>query len=86
MADAQRAPGNIMAQTRTIDGIHHTLSAWEDRAAMLAYLRSARHARAMRKLKGYATGSVHGYQADNVPSWSEALAEYEAHGRQVYMD
>ncbi len=85
MSDALRAPGNVMAQTRTIDGVHHTLSAWEDRTAMLRYLRSARHAKAMRRLKGYATGRVHGYQADTLPSWSDALAEYSAHGRDVYV-
>ena len=84
MADALRAPGNIMAETRTIDGVHHTLSAWEDLAAMLVYLRSARHARAMRRLDGFATGHVYGYQADTLPSWEEALAEYRAHGRAVY--
>lgn len=86
MSDALRAPGNIMAETRTIEGVHHTLSAWDDRAAMLGYLRSARHARAMRRLKGYATGRVHGYQTDAVPSWSDALAGYTVHGREVYID
>jgi len=86
MSDALRAPGNIMAKTRTIGGVHHTLSAWEDRKAMLTYLHDVRHARAMRRLKGYATGRVHGYTADAVPTWSEALAEYAAHGRDVYVD
>ena len=84
MVDAQAADGNIMAAARTIDGVHHTLSAWESRAKMLAYLRSVRHARAMRRFAGIATGRVCGFEAETVPSWDEALARYVRDGRDVY--
>ena len=84
MADAQAADGNLLAETRTISGVHHTLSVWRDRAAMLAYLRSARHARAMRRFDGLAEGRVHGYHSPTMPNWDDALARYHADGRDVY--
>ncbi len=84
MIDAQGAPGNIMATQKHINGVHHTLSAWETRADMLAYLRSTRHARAMRRFSRIATGRVHGFEADEVPNWNTALAHYHVHGREVY--
>jgi quinol monooxygenase YgiN len=37
MAQARSAPGNISADTRTIDDVHHTLSVWTDQAAMRAF-------------------------------------------------
>lgn len=85
MIDARRAPGNIMARACTINGVHHTLSAWNSRADMLAYLRSGRHARAMRRFRRIATGRVYGFEADAVPDWDEALALYAAKGRDVYL-
>ena len=84
MVDAQAAAGNIMASARTIGGVHHTLSAWESRAQMLAYLRSPRHARAMRRFSGIATGRVCGFEAEVVPSWDAALERYTREGRDVY--
>ncbi|MEL6452632.1 MAG: hypothetical protein AAFQ19_15345 [Pseudomonadota bacterium] len=84
MIDAQNAAGNVMAAQCTRDGVHHTLSVWNSRADMLAYLRSARHARAMRRFRHIATGRVHGFEAQAVPDWDTALALYHAHGRAVY--
>lgn len=85
MIDARAAPGNIMAEARTIGGVHHTLSAWGSRSDMLAYLRSARHARAMRRFDGIATGRVCGFEAENVPAWADALVRYADDGRDVYV-
>ncbi|MEX0308651.1 MAG: hypothetical protein AB3N17_00250 [Tateyamaria sp.] len=84
MTDAMAAPGNLSAESRTIDGVHHTLSTWTSRADMLSYLRSKRHARAMRRFDGIATGRVCGFEADARPTWSQALARYHADGRDVY--
>ena len=84
MIDAQGAPGNIMSAGRQVDGVHHTLSAWETKADMLAYVRSSRHARAIRRFPGFATGRVYGFEGDAVPDWDVALTLYHEHGRDVY--
>lgn len=84
MVDAQTADGNITAETRTIRGVHHTLSAWESREHMLQYLRSPRHAHAMRRFAGRASGRVCGFEAEAVPTWEEALDRYAQDGRDVH--
>ena len=73
-----------MAAARTVRGVHHTLSAWNSRDDMLAYLRSRNHARAMRRFSGIATGRVCGFEAEEAPTWAQALARYERDGRDVY--
>lgn len=83
MAQARRAPGNISATSRTINGVHHALSVWSDRAAMRAYLGSGPHLEAMRRFPGIATGKIVGYPADKVPHWSEVHAIWTTQGRVV---
>jgi quinol monooxygenase YgiN len=83
MRQAQTAPGNLRADARRIDGVHHTLTVWTDRAAMLAYLRSGAHLRAMRAFHAIATGAVLGYEADVAPEWSEIPAIWQERGRTV---
>lgn len=83
MAQAKRAPGNISADARLIDGVHHTLTVWSDRAAMLKYLRSGAHLQAMRTFHDIATGAVTGYEADAPPTWAELPAIWRDRGRWV---
>ena len=82
-AQAVAAPGNISTQTRTVDGVHHTLTVWTSRKAMLAYLRSGAHLRAMKAYPAIGTGKVHGYWASTQPDWAEALKEWRREGRVV---
>lgn len=83
MAQARKAPGIISVDARLIDGVHHTLTVWSDRAAMLAYLRSGAHLQAMRAFHGIATGAVTGYEADAAPTWDELPAIWQDRGRWV---
>lgn len=82
MRQAQQAPGNLLAQTRTIDGVHHTLSVWTGPASMRRYLQSGSHGNAMRAFDDIATGSTFGYLTDRMPDWTEALQRWKAEGRQ----
>jgi hypothetical protein len=41
---------------------------------MMAYRRSPAHLKSMRVFAQIATGKVHGYEADNIPTWDAALA------------
>lgn len=80
---AQNATGNLFCETRTIDGVHHTLTAWETKKAMKAYLASGAHLKAMGSFDDIATGAVYGYEAEAVPSWEDALTLWHEKGRGV---
>ncbi|WP_136659056.1 hypothetical protein [Nitratireductor sp. XY-223] len=80
---AKNSDGMRFAETRTIAGVHHTLTVWSDRKSMLAYLTSGPHRQAMRVFAKIATGKVHGYESKTIPGWDEALAEWTLHAREV---
>lgn len=73
----------MSADTANIRGTHHTLTVWEDRAAMLRFMRGPAHRAAMGILDSIATGKVHGFEADVVPTWAEARAIYDGEARAV---
>lgn len=83
MAQAHRAPGNLGADARLIDGYHHTLSVWSDRAAMRRYLGSGAHLAAMRGFHSFATGRTIGFEAEAAPGWAEAHAIWCARAVEV---
>jgi hypothetical protein len=83
MVQARTAPGNIFADARSINGIHHTLSVWTDKDAMRAYLTAGPHLEAMRLFPSIATGKVVGYLAQQAPDWSEVHAIWLERGRVV---
>jgi hypothetical protein len=83
MGQARSAPGNLHAAARTEDGIHHTLTAWTDRAAMRAYLGSGPHLAAMRAFPWLGSGRTCGFDAAEVPDWPTALQIWRATSREV---
>jgi predicted CoA-binding protein len=78
MAQARRARGCLFADARTIDGVHHTLSVWTGREAMLAYLCAGAHGRAMRLFPVIAEGRTMGFAATEAPDWPQAVAIWRA--------
>jgi hypothetical protein len=78
---AQTAPGNLFCEVRRIQNYQCTLTAWTSRDAMLDYLRSGTHLKAMKAFKRIATGKSFGYEADSVPSWAEAFERLVRDGR-----
>ena len=81
MAQAQRAPGNIRAEARRIDGVYHTLSVWTDRDAMRTYLASGAHLEAMRAFRRIATGKTCGFVTATPPDWSDVPHLYRELGK-----
>lgn len=81
MSAARTAPGNLSVSARTIGGVHHTLSVWENEAAMQVYLRSPAHRDAMRAFPAIATGRTLGYAAAAAPTWDEALVRWETEAK-----
>lgn len=78
---ARKAEGNVFAETKSVDGYHHTITVWETKKAMKAYVASGAHLKAMKVFDGMATGKIAGWEGDAIPSWDEALTRWhqEAH-------
>lgn len=74
---AASAEGNVLSEQRYIDGVLHTLSAWDDKASMRRYMLRGAHAKAMKITRDignleYGT-KTYGYESDNIPTWDEAI-------------
>jgi len=83
LAQARNAPGNRHAAARTVDGVHHTLTAWTDRGAMRAYLGSGPHRSAMRAFPWLGTGRTCGFDAEGIPDWPTALRLWRTTSQEV---
>lgn len=80
MFQARRAPGNLFADARVIAGVHHTLTLWTDRSAMLDYLAAGAHRRAMKAFSSLGKGYAFGFDAAARPDWSAVQALWLAEG------
>lgn len=83
MMQAKRARGLRSAAARTIGGVHHTVTVWDDENAMRNYVRSGAHLKAVRAFHEIATGKTIGYVADAAPSWDEVHAIWASRGREA---
>ncbi len=79
---ADRAPGILFSEVRRIDGIEHTLTAWESREAMRAYISRGAHLKAMKVFRRIATGKTLGYEARELPSWDDVPRIWQEKGRE----
>lgn len=80
---AQRAEGCLHVSARAMNGIQHTLTAWRDREAMLAYIRHGAHLEAMKVFHHIAEGSTVSVPMDRVPTWQEAHRLWKENGAPV---
>jgi hypothetical protein len=78
---AQTAAGNKHHSVKNIQGYQCTLTVWESRDAMLAFMRTGPHLKAMKAFSKIATGRTYGYESDTIPTWEEAFATLEEKGR-----
>ena len=78
---AQTAAGNKHHSVKNIQGYQCTLTAWENKDAMLAFMRSGPHLKAMKAFHKIATGRTSGYESETIPSWEEAYKLLEEKGR-----
>lgn len=81
LRQARRAEGNLSTDVKIIDGVHHTLTVWEDEAAMRAFLYAGAHRRAIKAFRSIATGKTFGFETDCVPTWDEVHALWRERGR-----
>ncbi|MEZ4756696.1 MAG: hypothetical protein R2817_07710 [Flavobacteriales bacterium] len=77
---AQKAPGVLHVAAKRVHGVEHTVTAWKDRDAMLAFVRSGAHLEAMKAFHRIAVGSTFGFDTDRIPDWPEVHALWKERG------
>ena len=77
---AKTARGNLFCETRHIAGVSHTLTVWKDRKSMKHFVLTGAHKKAMGHFAKIANGATVTYEADEVPTWQEALAQWHEKG------
>ena len=80
---ADQAKGLVLIELRQVNEVHHTLTVWESKEAMLAYRNRGAHLAAMKVFRKIAKGGVYGYEATSVPTFDEALALWNSHAREI---
>lgn len=81
--EAKKADGILFCETTKRGNEYHTLTVWESKQKMMIYRKSPAHLKAMKAFSSIATGKVYGYECDNIPSWEDALEEYDLKARDV---
>ncbi len=80
--DAMRADGLIRLDSKALSlKSHATMSLWQTRKHMIAFLHGPVHLAAIKDFPRIATGQVHGYESDHLPSWPQALELLTHQGR-----
>jgi hypothetical protein len=80
-AQAQSAEGILFSQVKRKGGYQCTLTAWESRDHMLAFMRSGAHLKAMKAFHKIATGRTYGYESDQIPTWDNAYTDLIEKGK-----
>jgi len=75
------AKGIQFCEVKRIQGYQCTLTAWESRDAMLEFMRSGVHLKAMKSFHRIATGRTFGFESESIPTWTEAFELLQEKGR-----
>lgn len=78
---AKRTPGNILAKEKSINGIRHTLTVWENKRAMQDFAFHGVHLEAIKAFNKIAEGKTYGYEADVIPDWDEVRITWQTKGK-----
>lgn len=74
---AQKAKGNLFCETKTINGVQHTLTAWQSRKHLKHYVLSGAHRKAMGHFSKIATGATITFESEEMPTWQDAIGRWE---------
>ena len=81
LRQAQNSKGNILAATKNINGVRHTLTAWDSEQSMRKFLYSGPHQKAIKAMPKFATGKTFGYVSDAIPTWDQVHRKWKSHGK-----
>jgi hypothetical protein len=79
---AESAPGILFVGVKKINGIQHTLTAWESEAHMKKYIYSGPHKLAIKVFRKIASGKTFGFVSKTLPSWDEVHKLWTEKGRE----
>lgn len=79
---ADRAPGLLYSDVKKINQIQHTLTAWESKDHMKAYIHSGSHLKALKAFRKIAVGKTFGYESDRIPSWEDVQELWLKNGQE----
>jgi hypothetical protein len=68
---ADSAPGILFSEVKRINKIQHTLTAWESKEHMKAYIHKGAHLKAIKVFRKIAVGKTFGFESDRIPDWDE---------------
>ena len=76
---ADSAAGNLFSDVKDLNSYHHTLTVWENKKAMIAYLTTGAHKEAMKQFKNIGTGITTGYETASLEDtkWEGALQHWK---------
>lgn len=79
---ADSAPGILYSDVKKINGIQHTLTAWESKEHMKAYIHKGAHLKAMKVFRKIAVGKTFGFESDRIPNWDEVHELWKLNGKE----
>ena len=79
---ADSAPGILYSKVKNINGIQHTLTAWQSQAHMKNFISKGAHLKAMKIFRKIATGKTLGFETDKIPSWEEVHQLWKDRGKE----
>ena len=80
---AQTAKGNLYCSVKRMKGYQCTVTAWESRDVMLAFMKSGTHLKAMKSFHSIATGKTYGYYEQRMISLGFIDTEYAKEGDEL---
>ena len=78
---AQIAKGSLSVTAKRMNGSQCTITSWGSREVMLEFMRSGAHLKAMKAFHKIATGRTYGYEAEQLPTWPEAMTLLKEKGK-----
>ena len=78
---AQKSTGNIHAERFTHQGYDHTITAWKSMDAMIDYVYSPAHQRAIDLYDVLGEGLTCHYESEEIPSSKDALDYWSTNGQ-----
>ena len=81
MRKALSSKGNLHGHSFQNNGYYHTITAWESRDAMMGYVYSPAHQKAIDLYDVLGEGLTCHYESKEIPSVSQALKYWKVNGR-----
>jgi hypothetical protein len=78
---AKKSRGNIHAERFTHQSYYHTITAWESRDAMMGFVYSPAHQKAIDLYDVLGEGLTCHYESEEIPSSKDALDYWRANGQ-----